>query len=320
MKQKNLFLFLLILFSLFPILEKGLMAQQAWAPYERQLWVRPFATHSEYNSAFLASEKAKYDDNVRITTGNLALEYGITDRLTFDITLGFGKLGRHKIFDRYLGLFQTPEAPDKYGFLDTRAGLRYKIFDEFDSKYRWVPTISIRAGGIKKGDYDRNPQSLGDGASGGEVNLYFAKDFNFFGLGTLGDIGYRKREKPVPDDITYYGAIYKKLFESWFLTVGGRGQIGQGGYAFADPRQAPPYNYITYPDVTINGINPYDVYVKDYRPAWGRKETFHNAEVALSYMDSFGNFYSVFYSETYSGFNTARLRTVGFSANFPYNL
>ncbi|MDF3818871.1 hypothetical protein P3G55_03110 [Leptospira sp. 96542] len=318
MKHFRFKFILIVLITFTPLVSS--FAQQAWSPYERQIWVRPIITHSEYDSAFLAGQKANYDDNVRITVGSLALEYGITDRLTFDLTVGFGKLGRHKIFDRYGGLQQTPEAPDKYGVMDSRAGLRYKIIDEFDSKYAWMPTIAIRLGGIKRGDYDRNPQSLGDGASGGEANLYFAKDFNFYGFGTLGDIGYRKREKPIPDDILYYGALYKKIFESFFLTLGGRGQVGQEGYAFADPRQEPPLNYFTYPQPSAYGINPYDVYVQDQRPAWGRKEDFHNVEVGLGYSDSFGNFYTVFYSETLSGYNTAKLKTVGFAATLPYNL
>jgi hypothetical protein len=317
MAKRIIFHFLFLIF----IASSSLVAQTVFAPYERQLWVRPVATHSEYNSAYLANSFAKYDDNVRISAGSLVLEYGITDRLTVDLSSGFGKLGRHKIFDRYAGLQQTPESPDKYGILDSRLGIRYKIIDEYDSKYKWMPTISVRAGGIKKGDYDRNPQSLGDGASGGEVNLYFAKDFDVWGLGTLGDVGYRKRENPVPDDILYYGALYKKFLESFFLTIGGRGQIGQGGYAYADPRQAPPLNYYNTktPDL-IPGVNLYDIWVKDQRPAWGRHEDFHNVEIGLGFSDSYGNFYNFFYAQTYSGYNTAKLQTVGFAANLPFNL
>ncbi|WP_109020644.1 hypothetical protein [Leptospira kobayashii] len=302
-------------------LYSSLSAQQAWAPYERQLWVRPVFVHSEYNSAYLANNHSSYDDNVRINAGSLILEYGITDRLTADVSSGFGKLGRHKIFDRFFGTQTTPESPDKYGVLDSRLGLRYKLIDEFDSKYFWMPTISVRAGAIKKGDYDRNPQALGDGASGGEVNLYLAKDFNFWGLGALGEWSYRKRQAPVPEDILYYGAFYKRFLENIFFTVGGRGQIGQGGYAFADPRQEPPYNYfdLKIPDLTT-GVNLADLWVANDRPAWGRKEDFHNVEVGLGFSDSFGNFYTVFYSKTISGYNTAKLETIGFAATLPYNL
>ncbi|WP_246051831.1 hypothetical protein [Leptospira idonii] len=316
MKQIKLILYIALL-----TISSAVSAQQAWSPYERQLWVRPVFVHSEYNSAYLANNHSSYDDNVRITAGSLVLEYGITDRLTFDLSSGFGKLGRHRILDRYYGLQQTPESPDKYGVLDTRVGLRYKIIDEFDSKYAWMPTISLRAGGIKKGDYDRNPQSLGDGANGGEVNLYFAKDFNFYGLGTLGELSYRRREKPVPDDILYYGAFYKKIFEVVFLTIGGRGQIGQGGYAFADPRQEPPNNYLNLKTADlIPGVNLYDYWVANERPAWGRRENFHNLEIGLGFTDNYGNFYNLFYSDTYSGYNTAKLKTVGFAVNLPFNL
>ncbi len=319
MKSKLLILFVSIL-SFQPLL-----SQQAWSPYQRQLWFRPVITHAEYNSAFLANSTAKYDDNVRITTGNLALEYGITDRLTVDFTAGFGKLGRHRIFNPN-NFWRTAvnEAPDKYGFLDTRAGIRYKLIDEFDSNYKWMPTLSLRVGGIKKGDYDRNPQALGDGASGGEINLYLAKDFNFFGMGTLGEIAYREREKPVPNDILYYGALYKRFFESVFLTFGGRGQQGQGGTSYFDPRQAPPYNLYDLKPINdqfqVGGINLLDWYIRDNRPPWGRKENFVNLEIGLGFMDGSGNFYNFFYSETLAGYNTAKLQTVGFLVNMPFNL
>jgi hypothetical protein len=309
-------------FVIFIINFFSLFSQQAWAPYQRQLWIRPMVTHSEYNSAYLANSFAKFDDNIRITTGSIALEYGITDRLTIDGTFGFGRLGRHKIFNRYLGFQQTPEVPDKYGFLDSRIGIRYKIFDEFDTDKKWLPTISIRVGGIKKGDYDRTPQALGDGANGGEVHLLLAKDFGFWGLGTLGELGYRKREKPVPDDILYYGAFYKRFNENYFLTLGGRGQFGQEGYAFADPRQEPPWNYFKTNNLfeIAPGFNLADYWVNRYRPPWGRKEDFHYLQIGLGYMDSFGNFYNIFYSETLSGYNTANLRTAGFLVNMPFNL
>jgi hypothetical protein len=298
----------------------GVFAQQAWAPYQRQLWVRPVFTHSEYTSAFLAGSKAYYDDNVRINAGLLALEYGITDRLTVDSTIGFGKLGRHKIFNRYAGLLQTPESPDKYGTLDSRLGIRYKIIDEYDSTKKWMPTISIRVGGIKKGDYDRNPQSLGDGANGGEVSLYFAKDFNVWGMGTLGELTYRERQNPVPNDILYYAALYKRLGESFFLTLGGRGQKGQSGYAYADPRQAPPFNLFTFPTFDYLGVDLFNYYVTNYRPAWGRREDFHNAEFSIGFSDSYGNFYNIFFSRTLDGYNTAELKTIGFVVNMPFNL
>ena len=175
------------------LLTHSIFGQTAWSPYERVLWIQPSTFQSEYNNPFLPSP-------YRMNIFQTAIQYGITDKLTYDLTVGYGKI--HKISNYYplAGVEQENLTTTKSGFMDSRMGLRYKFLDEMESKYNWMPTISLSLGAIKKGDYDRRPQSLGDGASGVEANLYFAKDFNFYGFGTYGDIGYRKREKPVPSD------------------------------------------------------------------------------------------------------------------------
>ncbi|PJZ26499.1 hypothetical protein CH352_05355 [Leptospira hartskeerlii] len=314
--------FLPLLFLAQPIFIEELFSQTVWAPYQRQLWVRTTAVNSVYDSAYVGKYHTTYDDDVRINVGALAFEYGITDRLTVDLQTGFGKLGRVQLIDRYFGTLTSAEQPDKYGIIDSRAGLRYKVIDEYDYESIWVPTISVRLGGIKKGDYDRNPQALGDGANGAEVNIYLGKDFNVWGLGALGEWSYRRREKPVPDDVLYYGALYKRFLDSFIFIVGSRGQIGQGGYAFADPRGTPPLNLIQVdpPSIAPFGQDWYNYYLEHERPAWGRKEIYHNLEVSLGYTDKYGNYYNFFYSHTYSGYNTAILRTFGFLINFPFNL
>lgn len=302
-------------------LPNSILAQAAWNPYERQLFVRPVAMTSQYNSAFLTTKRAKYDDTVRIHTGFLTMEYGITDQWAVDGTVGFGRLTGHQLLNR--PWIQSPEVEDKHGTLDGRFGVRYKITDEFMSEYSWMPTFTIRVGAIHKGDYDRNPQALGDGASGWEANLYWAKDFNFWGLGTYGEAGYRSREKPVPDDILYGWGFYKRLFENFLLILGGRGQVGQSGYAFWDPRGEPPLNYFQI-DTSIfqwGEINLYeDWYLKYKRPPWGRKENFHTLEVGIGYTDIYGNFYYLWVSKVMTGYNTAELTSIGFLINFPFYL
>ena len=299
---------------LFFVTNFTIFSQTAWTPYQRQLWVRPMFNYSQYNSAFLGENRATYDDKIIIRSGFLSLEYGITDRITVDVTGGIGKLSSHRLLNRVGQV--SPQTPAKYGSLDTRYGIRFKITDEFLSKYSWMPTLTLRIGGIARGDYDKNPQALGDGASGGEINLYFAKDFNFYGLGVFGDVGYRRRQSPVPDDVLTHGAVYYRFLESWLFTIGYRGQRGQSGYAFADPRTQPPYNLFEIP--VADWYTP--IYVNTLRPAWGRKENFSNGEISLGYTDSYGNFWNVFASHTFTGFNTAQLTTVGFLVNFPFYL
>lgn len=299
---------------------KELFAQAAWNPYERQLFVRPTAMASRYDSAFLSDRRAQYDEAVHVNTGMVTLEYGITDNLAVDGTVGFGRLSGHQLLNR--PYIQSPREERKHGTTDGRFGIRYKITDEFMSDYKWMPTITVRIGGIHKGDYDRNPQALGDGASGWEGNLYWAKDFNFWGLGTYGEVGYRVREKPVPEDVLYGWGIYKRLFQDFLLIFGGRGQKGQEGYAFFDPRGEPGVNFISFDTSRFQsqGINWYDYYISNERPPWGRREDFHTLEAGIGYTDSSGNFYYLWASEVVSGFNTARLRTVGFMINFPFYL
>jgi len=294
--------------------------QAAWNPYERQLFVRPVAIASRYNSAFLSDKLAKYDETVHVNTGFVTLEYGITDNWAVDGTVGFGRLTGHQLLNR--PWLQSPRVENKHGTTDGRFGIRYKISDEFLSEYSWMPTLTVRVGAIHKGDYDRMPQALGDGASGWEANLYWAKDFNFWGLGTYGEAGYRVREKPVPEDVLYGWGFYKRFFESFLAILGGRGQIGQGGYAFADPRGEPPFNLFNVDTsrFQIGEINLVELYIETKRPPWGRREDFHTLEAGIGYTDRYGNFYYLWGSQVVSGYNTARLTSIGFMINFPFYL
>lgn len=295
-------------------------SQAAWNPYEKQLFVRPVFVQSRYDSAFLSNQRAKYDERVNVNTGFLTLEYGITDNWAVDGTVGMGRIYEHQLLNR--PFLESRRDETKHGTMDSRFGIRYKLTDENFSDYKWMPTITLRFGGIHKGDYDRNPQSLGDGASGYEANLYWAKDFNFWGLGHYGELGYRVREKPVPEDVLYGWGFYKRLFEKFLFIVGGRGQIGQGGYAFADPTGETPFNYFDFGlrDIQFQGIGLYDYYLDNNRPPWGRREDFHTVEGGLGFTDSAGNFYYVFTSKVISGYNTAELQTWGFMVNFPFFL
>ncbi|MDX1957448.1 MAG: hypothetical protein SFU98_02690 [Leptospiraceae bacterium] len=294
-------------------LSNSIFSQTAWAPYGRALWVQPSVFRSEYNNPFLPSP-------YRIVVVQTAIQYGITDRLTLDLTIGYGKISKISNYYPFAGVEYDNPTATKHGFMDSRFGIRYKIFDEMDTKFDWMPTISLRVGGIKKGDYDRRPQSLGDGASGVETNLFLAKDFNFYGFGTLGDIGYRKREKPVPDDQLYSGFLYNNPYKKIFIAAGYRGQRSLGGNPFADPAQNEsqiPNNGQAQPNPN-QSIESLLVarWLYQERPDWARQESFLRQEISLGYRDSDGNFYTLFYSRTVSGQYTPFLDTFGILANF----
>ena len=305
-----------ILYSFLFFTSISIFGQTAWSPYGRTLWVQPSTFQSEYNNPFLPSP---YKINIFQTT----VQYGITDKLTYDLTIGYGRIHKISNYYPYAGVEQENPSTTKHGFIDTRSGFRYKILDEMDSRYDWMPTISLRLGAIKKGDYDRRPQSLGDGASGGEINLFFAKDFNYYGLGTYGDIGYRRREKPVPDDQIYSASLYKNFLESFYFIAGYRGQRGLGGYPYADPAQNEPQIPST-PSTTPKIINPEEFltnkWFSEERPDWARRENYLRQEISLAYRDSYGNFYTLYYSKTLRVDNSPLLETIGFLANFSFYL
>lgn len=311
---------LLFIFIASATLSGPVYAQNAWTPRENQLFVRPSVLHGEYASAYLGSELARYDDNVRITAGSLAFEYGLSENWSLDLTAGFARLGRHRLLNR--PNLQSPEVPDRYGWLDTRAGLRYKITDELESDYAWMPTLVVRLGAIKHGDYDREPQSLGDGASGAEANVFFSRDLDFAGLGIYGEGGYRRRESPVPDDALYAGGFFLRLGDRFFITIGGRGQVGQGGYKFADPRAEPPWNYFNLSQPALGPGLPslYDLYLDQNRPAWGRQETFHSGELSLGFSTEAGHTVNIFASHVFAGYNTPVITIGGLAVNLVIEL
>ena len=321
-RKSNLFFTLNTLMKTFLLLylfllTRSIFGQTAWSPYQRVLWIQPATFQSEYNNPFLPSP-------YRMNIFQTAVQYGITDKLTYDLTIGYGRI--HKISNYYpfAGVEQENLTTTKSGFIDSRMGVRYKFLDEMESKYDWMPTISLRLGAIKKGDYDRRPQSLGDGASGVEANLYFAKDFNFYGFGTYGDIGYRKREKPVPSDQIYSVSLYKTFFENIYLITGYRGQRSLGGYAFADPAQnegqIPSATTTTTTQTTDFETYATNRWLREERPDWARRENFLRQEFSLAYRDSFGNFYTLYYSKTLKVDNSPILETFGILANFSFYL
>jgi hypothetical protein len=306
-----------IYFFIFYLLSNSVYAISAWSPFANTLWIQPTFVQSEYNNPFLPSP---YQINIFATS----IQYGITDKITFDFYLGYGRIQKISNYYPYAGVEQENPSTTKHGFVDSTAGIRYKIFDEMDSNSKWMPTISLRIGGIKKGDYDKRPQTLGDGASGGEVNLYFAKDFNFYGLGTFGDIGYRQREKPVPKDQIYSWSIYKTIFENFYLITGYRGQRGLGGYPFSDPAQ----NESQIPSTTPSNSTPIisieefiiGKWLSEERPDRARRENFLRQEFSIAYRDSYGNFYTFYYSKTVKADNSPALETFGLTANFSFFL
>ena len=163
--------------------------------------------HENFDEFFRGKEESDLPfgelNQFTVSTG---FNYGVTDDITLDVVFGYTATDG--------GLQGEDE-----GLNDTTLGIRYKIVDEFNVENPvWTPTLSIATRFIIPGTYDEGqfPVSPGDGAFGGEFSLIYGKFLGETGFGLYGDVGYRLREEPVPDDFFTSLGVLQQL--GWGLT------------------------------------------------------------------------------------------------------
>jgi hypothetical protein len=84
-----------------------------------------------------------------------------------------------------------------HGMTDSNIGIRWRAVDEAigDSL-----TVTFRAAGIVNGSYKTGAtNAIGDGASAGEFSALAGRFFEN-GFSVFGELGYRTRSRPVPDE------------------------------------------------------------------------------------------------------------------------
>jgi hypothetical protein len=204
------------------------------------------------------------------TTVALDASYGITDKLAFDVRIGYAK--SEFTVDPVL----APQG-DLDGLTDIMIGARYKVIDEVDGG-PFTATIGVAAiidGGYRTGAIT----AVGDGGSGGQIVLAFGKQLGPVSYNSA--IGYRTRSNNVPDE----------LFGSSRLAVSFADRFSIfGGLAFTNSTSGidiggPGFSPARFPEVE-----------EDYK-LW-------NVGAAVSFTDSLSLIAS--YGEKFDGRNTAR--------------
>lgn len=263
-------------------LASAALGQSAWLPEEGRFEVSPRYVYQSFKTFWIRrNQEMTLPDDVVQHTGSISGEYGINQHLAVDATVGYTRVNT----TAFTGSSTTDD-----GLADTRVGLRWRLLDERAHGDSWVPTLTLRAGGIIAGNYEAGlPFSAGDGAHGGEFSLLGAKAIGSTGFGLFSEVGYRVREHPVPDD--FFGSIgaYKTIGQ-FSLTVGYRHTQSLSGMNIMDPG-------FTFPEL---------------------KEINQIFEAGLGFTDKGGRFYQVFGAFNVDGRNTGQKTIIGVSATFPF--
>lgn len=262
--------------------------QSAWLPAEHQFVVTPVFAYSTFDSFWMGGDKVDNPPNGKSLdqyTGFLAMEYGLVGALALDAAIGYTKTDT----DAFGG-------GSNDGLADTSVGLRYQFVAEESD--RWWPTVATRVGAIFPGTYDENtPFAPGDGVWGVECQLLLAREFGDSGFGTWGDVGYRIRGNPAPDDFFASAGVYKEF---------GRVTVSAG------------YRH-------IQGLSGLDIGGPGFDPGAGvdsgfpaLKEINQLFEGSVSYRDAGNRRYSFIAAKSLDGQNTGDKMIFGFAVTLPF--
>ncbi|HTD87536.1 MAG TPA: hypothetical protein VK850_13235 [Candidatus Binatia bacterium] len=250
-----------------------------WTPEQGKIVITPSYVYQTFDEFWAGKDKVKLDGELWQHIAAFSIDYGITEDLTVDATIGWV----WSETDSSAPGAGRQHANDN-GLMDTTFGIRDRFIDENDFNRWWIPSLALRVGGIIEGTYDKNfPFSAGDGASGGEVSLLGGKRLCSYS-GFYGDVGYRYRDGRVPDD--WFGSA--GVYFSWkFLsaTVGYRFTHGLSGNDIGDPK---------FVQRITSGRDAFPLV----------REISQNFETSIGFTDPGGRFYQAFYAHTFDGRNT----------------
>ena len=258
--------------------------QTAYVPAQGNFSLSSSYIFETFDEFWMGRKKTRLPDDIHQHTVSVGLEYSLLSDVALDFTLGYTRTSFSPV-------------DDLDGLNDTHLGVRYRILDEFRFDSPYVPTLTLRLGGIIEGSYDTvttgAPNSPGDGASGVETSLLFGKIFEDTDIGLTGDIGYRHRDSNVPDDF-FVSVGFDKILFGYILTgFHYRHTQGLSGIDIGSPGFDPS----RFPEV---------------------KEISDNVQVDLGYVGARGEYLGVIFAWTIAGRNTGEKFVLGPVASYPF--
>jgi len=229
MQLRHLFISTLVALPLGAVAE----GNSPWLPIPGQVSLGLNHTEQRGDSAYIGSTELPLTtitggaaSKFRRATTTLRLDYGLSDAVSFDASIGSAKV-------------RVGAADNDSGRTDSTLGLRWRVLDEFENPA--VPTLTLRAAAILKGNYDgARLAGLGNDANGFEVAVVLGKQItSAFAL--WGEIGVQNRSSNVPD-ATFYGLNARYRFApQWSASLGYGskkygGDLDIGGAGFSPAR------------------------------------------------------------------------------------
>lgn len=156
---------------------------------------------------------------VDINQGYLTFQYGLNDRWTADLSLGYTTAGW-----RYFSNESTNGAAQSVtGLMDISFGVRYQIFKEGQDENRpWLPTLAFRAGAVLPGSVDEQfPFAPGTSSTAIEPELIARKHFGWEGFGAYADGLFRWNHTSANDQYILSLGFFQQI-DRWELNAGYR--------------------------------------------------------------------------------------------------
>ena len=204
-----------------------------WLPIPGDLAVTINYTKQSGDDAYLGSTKVPISaitggaaSKFERSTTTLRLDYGISDALSLDATLGYGRV-------------RVGSADNDSGRVDSVIGLNWRVVDEFAMP--GSPTVTLRAAAIINGSYEgARLASLGNNESGYELAALLGKQLTST-FGVWAEAGVQNRSGAVPNAKFWeLGARYR-FAPNWSASLGYArkdysGDLDIGGAGFTPAR------------------------------------------------------------------------------------
>ena len=218
------------------IFSPAFSADTPWTSSAQHIDTNVSVVYQAYDQFWLGEQKLSTKDafgadgKVTQTTATVSGMYGITDWLAADLAVGYTRID-----------FKPLDKTDS-GLNDTTFGLQARLLDENNPASPYLPTISVRLGGILKGTYETDigtPTGAGLGTNGFDGSLAVGKYFVDSGTGVFASGGFRDYASDVPS-VRYWAlgafqdvagqasvhAIYRSSASTSGVDIGGSGFTG----------------------------------------------------------------------------------------------